>query len=78
MLTHLTTFNQHSLKVVMLLRHRCQRSDVGKLREHGPSVNVNALNVIVQDKGARGSFGYCLICQMSGCFKCLVQIVQGT
>lgn len=50
MLTHLTTFNQHSLKVVMLLRHRCQRSDIGKLREHGLSVNVNALNVNVQGR----------------------------
>jgi hypothetical protein len=46
MLNHLTTFWQHSLKVVMLLRHRCQRSDIGKLREHG--LSVNALNVNVQ------------------------------
>ena len=35
-----------SKSYVILLRHRCQRSDIGKLREHG--LGVNALNVNVR------------------------------
>ena len=57
----------HSLSLALFVRHRCQHKRHAKFEGDGLAINASEHERAILD-GARGSLGYCLICQVTGRF----------